>query len=111
MGLAPQTTEMTERTFTMKTYLLRNQNTVEPQKTTRRQHAGMPEHPPLTPPRRGTDLWSLDAADVARWSDDLDAFPSWEGAGVGFPFHPRQCQPTSAFQSRVSVFHIHSGLQ
>ena len=32
VGLAPQTTEMNERANTMKTYLLRDQNTVEPQK-------------------------------------------------------------------------------
>ena len=35
VGLAPQTTEMTVRANTMKTYLLRNQNTVERQKPAR----------------------------------------------------------------------------
>lgn len=48
VGLAPQTTMMTERTDTMKTYLLRDPNAVEPQKPARpprRQPAPLPRLP------------------------------------------------------------------
>jgi transposase len=46
VGLTPQTTVMTERANTMKTYLLRNPHPVEPQKSPRSLRTQ-----PLTPPR------------------------------------------------------------
>src|SRR5512134_3049620 len=49
VGLAPQTTGMTERTDTMKTYLLRDPNAVEPQKPY--QPARPPRRQPAPPPR------------------------------------------------------------
>ena len=47
VGLAPQTTLMTERTDTMKTYILRDANHVEPQKTSNPARAARPQ--PTTP--------------------------------------------------------------
>lgn len=51
VGLAPQTTMMTARANTMKTYILRDPNRVEPQKPARAPRVALPPQPqPITPP-------------------------------------------------------------
>ena len=68
VGLAPQTTSMTERTNTMKTYILRDPQTVEPQTPLAPVHERR-----FRPERhRGGDLWAARAAALTRAGRALD---------------------------------------
>src|SRR5256885_1799969 len=58
VGLAPQTTMMTERANTMKTYILRSPKTVEPQKHARRWSARRASKSPATCKRKARRLFA-----------------------------------------------------